>query len=128
VIKAGNAIASQLVHQLMGHAQPVMPPRPRPLLPEADQKVIQQWIDAGCTEYGFNTQAKPIFQRSCNSCHSPGVAAGGISFKTYELVKPHILFPGQVAPAVGSDHSGSHSHHAHGSATRPATLHEFRRR
>lgn len=93
VIKAGNAMGSQLVHQLMGHAQPVMPPAPKPLLSEADQKVIQQWIDAGCTEADFNANAKPIFDRSCNSCHAPGVAAGGISFKTYELISRHIQFP-----------------------------------
>ena len=93
MIKAGDAMGSHMVHQLMGMMDPVMPPKPKPPLSQTDQKTIQDWINAGCQESTFGSQVKPIFDHYCNTCHSPGVSAGGISFGSYELLKPHIEFP-----------------------------------
>lgn len=89
---AGDPMGSPMVHQLMGHARPVMPPPPAPLLSQADQRAIQDWIRQGCSEDGFARVALPVFRRACAGCHAPGVAAGGISFATYQLVRPHIRF------------------------------------
>ena len=93
VMKAGDAMASKVVHQLMAMTAPFMPPPPKPQIPQEEQKAIQQWIDAGCHEETFSTAVKPIFDHRCNTCHAPGIAAGGISFGSYQLLKPHIEFP-----------------------------------
>ena len=93
IMKAGDAMSSKVVHQLMAMTQPFMPPAPKPQIPQEEQKAIQQWIDAGCHEDTFASAVKPIFDHRCNTCHAPGISAGGISFGSYQLLKPHIQFP-----------------------------------
>ena len=90
LIKA-NSAKSLLFQKISSNVMP--PPAFNLKLTDREIETVKQWIDAGCHEDTFATAVKPIFDRRCNTCHSVGVAAGGISFGSYQLLKPHIEFP-----------------------------------
>jgi hypothetical protein len=53
----------------------------------ADGEKIVSWIKAGGKESDFNT-VQPIFDTSCNSCHSAEVATAGIVTADFKDVEP----------------------------------------
>ena len=53
----------------------------------ADGDKIVSWIKGGASEADF-PQVKPIFDGSCNSCHSKDAKTAGVVLETYADVKP----------------------------------------
>ena len=53
----------------------------------ADGDKIVSWIKGGGSESNF-AQVKPIFDNSCNSCHSKDVKTAGVVLETYADVAP----------------------------------------
>jgi hypothetical protein len=54
---------------------------------EADGQAIITWIKAGGNESDFST-VQPIFDISCNSCHSADVATAGYVTDSYAAIEP----------------------------------------
>ena len=54
---------------------------------ETDGQTIIDWIKAGGKQSDFST-VQPIFQTSCDTCHSADVATAGIVTDSYDSLKP----------------------------------------
>jgi hypothetical protein len=50
---------------------------------EQDYQATKQWIAAGATEQGFE-RVRPIFEQSCDVCHSADMAVGDVVLVTYQ--------------------------------------------
>lgn len=56
---------------------------------ESDYNAIKEWIASGGTEESFPT-VKPIFESSCDMCHSKDAAVAGVVTETYKDVESEL--------------------------------------
>jgi hypothetical protein len=55
-----------------------------------DYQATKDWIHKGAPEEGWDSQIKPIFDTSCNSCHSKDAEVAGVVTETYADVEQYL--------------------------------------
>lgn len=56
---------------------------------EADYSTVKEWLANGATEESFSS-IKPIFEASCNMCHSSDAEVAGVVTETYQDIEPFL--------------------------------------
>ncbi|MFN0171940.1 MAG: DUF1553 domain-containing protein [Bryobacteraceae bacterium] len=107
----GNSAGSPLIRMLRGEIAPQMPAQGKPL-PAAEIALVAQWIDGLAKPVAqaavavsspaetFEREIRPIFEKSCFSCHNAGNHRGGLVLETAQSV-----LEGRAAVAGHSDRS-----------------------
>ncbi|MBI9097146.1 MAG: hypothetical protein JEY91_01650 [Spirochaetaceae bacterium] len=73
-----------------------------------DYNATKEWLADGASEKDWDSDIKPIFDKSCSTCHSSGAQVAGVTTETYSDVSNYLAQ--DTGKSIGRLVQVSHTH------------------